>query len=311
MSLTAVRPSRTRRPSGDRPRPTPQTQHDHGDGRWRLTAGETIAPGRHALSLLGGGNRYEAYLAWDDALGSPVVAKLLRPHLIDHDGARLALKREARALSRLQHPVIVRAFDAVLDGERPHLCLEFLDGPRLSTLLRKWGPLSAEQVVLLARQLASALHFMAGHGWVHLDVKPRNIIMTGSPRLIDLSVARPIGEISQISSHVGTDSYMAPEQCDPDRWAEIGPPADMWGLAVTIYETLTQERAFRSDSNGGRFPQLRSRPPRMPAKAPTVLAEAVEAAMSPDPQRRPTAMQFYEQLEPLAEWAHRHVRRVR
>lgn len=92
-------------------------------------------------------------------------------------------------LERLQHPVVVRGFDAVLGGSRPHLVLEHLEGPRLSTLVRRHGPLPPEQLIPLALQLCSALHYLAAEGVAHLDLKPANTIMSGSPRLIDLSVA--------------------------------------------------------------------------------------------------------------------------
>lgn len=277
---------------------------------WALEPGQEIAPGRYALALLGGGNRYEAYLAWDERLFTSAVAKLLRPHLVGDPKALEGLARETRALTELQHPVLVRSFDAVLEGERPHLLLEHLDGPRLSTLLRKYGPLSPEQLILLARQLCSALHYMAGAGWLHLDVKPRNIIVTAAPRLIDLSVARTLAQAQAVTSHVGTDAYMAPEQCDPERFGEIGPHSDVWGLAATLYEALTGRQAYPRSSEDERFPQLTAELPEIPRKAPPPLASALEAALQPDPRDRPTAGELYESLEPLAGWSHRRARKL-
>lgn len=278
--------------------------------RWGFEAGDEIVPGRRALQLLGGGDRYEAYVAWDERLHLPVVAKVLRPHLLDNLRARTAIAAEAEALDRLQHPVLVRSFGAVLDGDRPHLVLEFLDGPRLSTLIRKFGPLASEQLVPLARQISSAIQFMAGEGWVHLDVKPSNIVMTSSPRLIDLSVARTHAGVSLIKRPVGTDAYMAPEQCDPERFSQIGSPADVWGLGVTVFEALAARKAFPPDGIS-RYPQLRLEPPPLPDKAPPALAAAVRACLVDDPARRSTAAGFDDLLEPLAEWSSRAVRRLR
>lgn len=277
---------------------------------WKFRPGDAIGPGRHALKLLGGGERYEAYVAWDDRMHLPVVAKVLRPHLVHDPSARAAITAEAGALERLQHPVLVRSFGAYLDNDRPHLVLEFLDGPRLSTLIRTYGPLAAEQLVPLASRLCSALQFMAHEGWAHLDVKPRNIVMTSSPRLIDLSVAREIDAARRISRPVGTDAYMAPEQCDPDRFSEIGPPADIWGLGATMFEALAGRQAFPV-GQGDRFPQLRSGPPPLPDKAPPVLADAVRACLENDPARRPTAAELDDLVEPLGEWSARAIRRLR
>lgn len=277
---------------------------------WAFDAGDEIAPGRRALKLLGGGDRYEAYVAWDERLYIPVVAKLLRPHLLDDSRSRAAIAAEATALERLQHPVLVRSFGAVLDGARPHLVLELLDGPRLSTLVRRYGPLAAEQLVPLARQLCSALQFMASAGWVHLDVKPRNIIMTASPRLIDLSVARPIAAARAVRRPVGTDAYMAPEQCDPGRFAEMGPPSDVWGLGATLFEALAGKPAFPSDG-ARRFPQLRAASPAVPDKAPPALAAAIAACLQDDAAKRPTAIEVSQLIEPLVDWSARGLRRLR
>jgi serine/threonine protein kinase len=277
---------------------------------WRFHAGDEIAPGRRALKLLGGGDRYEAYVTWDDRLHLPVVAKLLRPHLVGDPNARAAIAAEALALETLEHPVLVRCFGAVLDGARPHLVLEFLDGPRLSTLSRKFGPLAAEQLVPLARRVCSALAFLAGEGWVHLDVKPRNIVMTSSPRLIDLSVTRRVEAARRSNRPIGTDAYMAPEQCDPARFAEIGPAADVWGLGATLFEAIAGRQAFPAGP-GRTFPQLRGAAPALPDKVPPALAMAISACLANDPIARPTAVELDDLLEPLAEWSARAVRRLR
>jgi serine/threonine protein kinase len=278
--------------------------------RWRFAAGEPIAPGRFALELLGGGHRYEAYVCWDERLHATVVAKLLRPGLVDDDRSRAMLAAEADALRGLQHPVLVRSFGAVLEGERPHLVLEHLEGPRLSTLVRRFGPLAAEQIIPLAWRLISALAYLAAEDWVHLDVKPRNIMMTAVPRHIDLSVARPVEAARQIRQPTGTDAYMAPEQCDPARFGQIGPTSDVWGLGATLYEALTGRAAFAPDGVD-RFPQLRSAPAPMPSKAPPALAAAIGACLQGDPAARPGATELGELLEPLADWSARAVRRLR
>ena len=278
------------------------------DRRWRLRSRDELVPGRRIVRLLGGGDRFEAYLAWDDRLHALVVAKVLRPHLVDDAVARSRLVAEAEALARLHHPAIVRAFSAELSAGRPHLVLEFLDGPRLSTLLRRYGPLSAEQVIHLARQLCSAMHYLAAEGWLHLDVKPRNIVMTSSPRLIDLSVARDVAAARALRRPVGTAAYMAPEQCDPDRYAELGPATDIWAVGATLLEALTGRQAFPAD---GTFRQRHVDAPELPSKTPPVLADAIRACLRRSPAERPAAAELDALLEPLDEWAERGLRRIR
>jgi serine/threonine-protein kinase len=264
---------------------------------WRFAEGDEIAPGRSAVRLLGGGHRYEAYLAWDDALRVLVAVKVVRPELVDDVGVLAGLAGEARALDRLDHPSIVRSFDAVLGGERPHLVLELLDGPRLSALVRT-SVIAIEQVLSLGLQLSAATHYLAHREIVHLDIKPANVIMAGPPRLIDLSVALPFAELGTITAPVGTDAYMAPEQADPDRFAEIGPPADVWGIGVTLYGALAKRKAFESTPEE-RFPQLRRRPEPLPDDVPAVFRELLLSTLEVRPADRPTAAELGDGLEPL------------
>jgi serine/threonine-protein kinase len=270
---------------------------------WEFGEGDEIFPGRYAVRLLGGGRRYEAYIAWDDELLTLVTVKILRPQLVEDAGALAGLEGEARALTALEHPSIVRSFDHVLSGERPHLVLEFLDGPRLSTLIRRYGVV-VEQLLALALEVCSALHYMSARGFVHLDVKPRNLIMSAPPRLIDLSVAAPIDDLHRIASQVGTDAYMAPEQCDPERFSEIGPPADVWGLGVTLFEALARERPFPEPRNSTdaalaeRYPQLVAEPASLPTDVPHPLAGVVRSCLEQTPGNRPSARELAEELEP-------------
>ena len=206
----------------------------HRRAAWNFEPGADLGDGRTAIRALGGGERYEAWLGWDDGLCSVVVIKLLRPDHTDVTRSRDAIAREAEVLRRLAHPGIVRCFAAQLDGPRPYLVLEFLDGPRLSSLLRKFGPLSPEQLVPLALEISSALCYMHQQGFVHLDVKPQNVIMGAPPRLIDMSIARSPVAARSISAPLGTEAYMAPEQADPSLAADIGEPSDVWGLGATL-----------------------------------------------------------------------------
>jgi serine/threonine protein kinase len=269
---------------------------------WDFAEGDEIVPGRHATRLLGGGRRYEAYLTWDDALYALVVVKIVRPALVESESARRALEGEAHALRSLNHPSIVRMFDAVVDGERPHLVLEHLDGPRLSTLTRRYRVI-VEQLLPLALELCSALHYMHGRGFVHLDVKPRNVVMSGRPRLIDLSVAASTDAVSAFTRPVGTDVYMAPEQCDPERFSEIGPATDIWGLGVTLYEAVSRSLPFppatsATATGSARYPQLVADPVPLGKEAPPELGEVILACLERRPEDRPNALDLARTIEP-------------
>ena len=273
---------------------------------WELDEGDPIVPGRFVLAKIGGGWDYEVFLAWDEHLHSLVVAKLVRPHLVHDDHTLRSLAREAELLERLAHPVLVRGFAAVLEGDRPHLVLEHLEGPTLARTMRQAGPLALEQLVPLVFQLASVLQYLANEQVVHLDVKPANVILGAPPRLVDLSVARTVEAAARIRTPVGTDAYMAPEQCDPTL-AGIGQAADVYGLGATLYEAIAgsvpfhRPRHFDREDPSRRFPQLSGVPAPPLSDCPPALAEIVSACLSFDPGERPTAGEVGDRLEPLIE----------
>lgn len=271
---------------------------------WELQEGEEIAPGLSALRLLGGGTRYEAYLAFDERLHHVVVVKVLRPSRIGDEGALRGLRSEADVLATLNHPAVARLFRSGIDGERPHIVLEHVEGPRLSTLIRRFGPLESEQAAPLAVEIASALHYLHGLCLVHLDVKPKNLMMAAPPRLIDLSIARSFEAAGELSVPIGTDAYMAPEQAKPSRGL-VGPAADVWGLGATLFEALAGVSAFPRGSDDPdaspeeRYPQLTHQPGDLPERVPDELARAALAAMAFEPADRPTAREIAELVEPL------------
>jgi len=189
----------------------------------------------------------------------------------------------------------VRGFGAALDGRFPHLVLEHLEGPTLAELIAEHGALAPEQLLPLGLYVASALHYLAAEGVLHLDVKPSNVVMGAPPRLIDLSVARTLAEAARVRRPLGTDAYMAPEQCRPD--GRIGPPADVFGLAAKLHHAIAGEPPFAPD--GERFPQLRGAPRPLPRRTPPELVALLRAGLDAEPGARPAAAELAAGLEPL------------
>jgi serine/threonine protein kinase len=261
------------------------------------------------LRPLGGGSAYEAFLVWDERMFAITVAKVVRPDQVEDEHTMRGLRREAELALRLAHPVVVRAFDAVLEPPYPHLLLEHLEGPSLRRLIRKGGSLGTEQLLPLALHVASALHYLHQEEVVHLDVKPDNIIMGVPPRLIDLSVARSLARAARLSGTVGTDAYMAPEQCDTDAApGMIGPQADVFGLGATVYHALTGDKPFprpegarEDDDPETRFPQLVEEPTPLPDGVPAPLAALLLRSLAGEPAERPTAAEFATALQPLVD----------
>ncbi len=317
-----------RRPAPDGATPPPPSNPDEGGGAvpvepehregpagrrrkerpsWGFEPGAEIAPGRSIVKELGGGSAYEVFLVWDETFFSLMVAKVLRPDRAEDPDEIRDLRKESEALEALAHPVLVRGFDAVLDGPHPHVLIEHLEGPTLRSVVKRHGALEIEQLVPLALHVAGAVQYIANEGWVHLDVKPDNIVMGVPPRLIDLSVARTTERARRITGVIGTDAYMAPEQCDPSRWpGQIGPPADVFGVAATVFHAAAgsvpfprAEGARESEDPDVRFPQLHAAPAELPERTPAPLVELLDRALAREPDARPTAAEFAAGLEPL------------
>jgi serine/threonine protein kinase len=271
---------------------------------WEFPEGYEIAPGRTTLKLLGGGNRYEVYLVWDERLFSVMVAKVLRPDLVGEEHALRGLRREMEALEALAHPVLLRGFASHIEGPHPHVLVEHLEGPTLRRLIRKHGALPIEQTLPLGLHVASVIHYMAEEGWVHLDLKPDNLVMGIPPRVIDLSLARTIERAKRLTDYIGTNVYMPPEQCTPR--GDVGPPADVWGLGATLYHAVAGRLPFRRPRSRDedapledRYPQLEDEPRPWRRPVPQALSDAILSCLRKDPAERPAAGELAMMLQPL------------
>jgi serine/threonine protein kinase len=267
---------------------------------WEFGEGDQVSPGRVVLKPIGGGNRYEVCLVWDESLFALGVAKLLRPDQVADEKALRDLEREVDVLRALAHPSLIRCFDAALEGPHPHVLIEHLEGPSLRRLIKRDGAIPLEQLLPLAAHVAGALQYMANAGYVHLDVKPDNIVMGVPPRLIDLSIARTLERAAQTGGPIGTDPYMAPEQCGEG--GEIGAATDAWGLGATLFHAASGEKPFAAgegESGPKRFPQLVAEPRQLPESLPAELRTLIGGLLHRDPAARPSCGEAVERLQPL------------
>ena len=254
---------------------------------WSLGPGDRLAPGRRVVRRLGGGGAHEAFLVEGAGPLGRAVAKVPRPHLAGHLHWLRALHDEGLALDELAHPGVPRHLDTVLSGPHPHLLLEYVPGPTLSTALGASGTLPPAFVATLGCSLARALDHIRLAGWVHLDVKPSNIVLNATPRLLDFELALRAADAAYLVRPTGTWHYMAPEQraagvagAEPPA---IGPPADVYALALSLAEALSDRPLLRREAPPGRVG--------------SVLAEA----LATDPGDRPTAAELADGLAELAE----------
>ncbi|MPZ92329.1 MAG: protein kinase [Actinobacteria bacterium] len=123
--------------------------------------------------------------------------------------------------------------------------------------------------------------------------------MSGPPRLIDLSIARSVEHAARSGKGVGTDDYMSPEQCDPDRFGPVGPASDIWGLGVSLYQAATGELPFTKGSPDERWPVLHEDVKPFAREVPEAIATPLLACLEKSSPNRPTAADLHDELEPL------------
>ncbi len=173
-----------------------------------VPAGDEVLPGYRVESLLARGGRVDTYDVTSLERDCRAVVKVIRPDRLGEERVREGVLTEGALLTTLAHPHLVRAYEFVTDP-RPAVVLETLPGATLAALIDD-GRLGVADTALLGRQLVSVLGYLHRHGWVHLDVKPDNVVVQeGRAVLIDLGLATRPGRIER---GMGTDGYAAPEQ---------------------------------------------------------------------------------------------------
>jgi eukaryotic-like serine/threonine-protein kinase len=254
--------------------------------------GTEIAPGYHVLGHLHRSRAFDIYDAWSEERGCRCVAKALRPDRLEDERAARRLLREGRLLVSLSHPHIVRGYEVVKKPE-PLVVTETIGGETLGHLVEEHERLLAPaDVAQLGLHLCSAVGYLHRRGYLHLDLKPANVVAeAGRAKVIDLSLARRPG---RLPAGLGTWCYLAPEQA---RGGLVGPAADVWGIGLVLHETATGRLVFDDESGSGEtpdYPQLEQAPPPLASlrRVPATLARAVDACLRPDPGERPTVAEL-------------------
>ena len=261
--------------------------------------GHQLAPGYEVIEHVRRGADLDCYEAWSIQRYCRCFIKTLRPDCASDRSAHRHLRREARLLLSLSHPHLVRSYEYLQSqvGQPPLLVLENLTGATLGYILDSGSQrLGAADLGHLGQHLCSALRYLHSRGYLHLDIKPSNIIANhGVARLIDLSLARPPG---RCHGGIGTPGYMSPEQVTG---GNLGPAVDVWGLGLVLYEAATGIQPFdiphRSGSAGSHTSTLSRCELRLARPAPKIrarrrlpadVAEVIDACLHRDPGQRPT-----------------------
>ena len=227
------------------------------------------------------------------SLGRPAAIKVLPRVLAEQPEFVERFLREARAAAQLDHPNLVRVYDAGRTDDSYYIAMELVPGRSLAEELDRRGPLPVARALEVTRDVASALAEAARHHIIHRDVKPANILVRedGLVKLADLGLAKAIGspEVTVSQSTLGTPHYMAPEQARDPR--SVDTRADIYSLGCTLYHMLTGEVPFTGTSYFTVMKAHEAEPIPDPRQArpdlPEPVAQLIRWMMAKRPQDRP------------------------
>ncbi len=258
------------------------------------------------LELAGRGGMAEVYRAMHPTLQRQVAIKLMRERMENIPGHEQIFEREAATLRELEHPNVIRIYDAGESNGRPYLVMEFIDGPVLNRLLEQPEKLDPPTIRAILKGIAAALDYLHQKNIVHRDVKPGNILLdqnSESPRpvLTDFGLAKLIGDttIASQSGIAGTFAYISPEQIQARK--DLDGRADIYSFGVMAFQLLTGDLPFKHENPGAVLiahmlhpvPDAHKRNPELSHET----SLALQKAMSKDPAMRyATASDFVKAL---------------
>ena len=251
---------------------------------------------------IGEGGMGEVYQARDTKLNRDVALKVL-PDLFASDPDRLArFQREAQLLASLNHPNIGAIYGLEESDGIQALALELIEGPTLADRIAD-GPLSIEESLPIARQIADALEAAHEQGIIHRDLKPANVKVKddGTVKVLDFGLAKALeGETggdpsqsptltaaaTQAGVIMGTAAYMAPEQA---KGKAADKRADIWAFGIVLLEMLSGQRAFSGETISETLAAVMMKEPdldRLPAELPAKLSNLLRRCLQKDPRQR-------------------------
>ena len=257
------------------------------EGRTKFNLGPYII-----TDFIGQGGMGQVFKAVHDMMGRESAVKVL-PLSRATPEAVLNFTREIRTQAQLDHPNLVRAFDAGYDGNVYYLVTEYVPGTDLRRLIRSQGPLDMQQAAHIIAHSARGLEHAHQRGLIHRDVKPGNILVTpdGEAKVSDLGLSgfkHLADEDPRSKKVVGTPDYLSPEQIRSP--ASITSASDIYSLGCTLYYAVTGKVPFPGGSTGEKARRHLEETPWHPRRFnPNISEEFVEVIadmMEKDPTKR-------------------------
>ncbi len=274
--------------------------------------------GRYRIEqLISQGGFGRVYRGYDEELKRPVAVKLARPDRPLPEKLAESLLEEARRAAKLRHPGIVSVYDVVREKDQVFLISQLVEGESLAELLQR-RCFSPQEAARLVAEVAEALQHAHDCGFVHLDIKPENILLDsgGGPLLTDFGIAKTREQLAQQEAvATGTLPYMAPEQVAGEVQL-VDARTDIHALGVLLYELLTGQQPYQGSNPATLREEILLRRPVPPRKrnpaVPRELEKVCLKALAKHPQERyATAEEMAQALRRacraavLGKWLHR------
>jgi serine/threonine protein kinase len=255
-------------------------------------------------SLIAKGAVGSVYKAKQELLGRQVALKVLHGYLGADPESLVRFHREAKAISRLEHPNLLTLYDfgMTADGQ-PYFVMDLLNGTTLAKLLTCEGRLDVRRTLTIVKQVLEALSEAHKKGIIHRDIKPPNIVLIDKEetkefvKLVDFSIAKMADNstIDPVQLTVdgiicGSPAYMSPEQC---RGADVDGRSDIYSIGIVLFESLTGKRPFSAkDLVSLMYLHVNDEPPKLSdvepdLQFPAELENLVSSTLAKDPAQRP------------------------
>jgi serine/threonine protein kinase len=250
------------------------------------------------VRLLGRGGMGSVYEVHHERMDRRQALKVINPELVDNPQALLRFEQELKAVAKLDHPNIARAYDAESFGSLQAIVMEFVAGQTLHEMLKKRGRFAVKDACRCVRQACLGLQHAHERGLVHRDLKPQNLMLTqdsGVIKILDFGLAKVVSEnkgaqgLTKTNMTMGTYEYSAPEQAIDAASADIR--ADIYSLGCTLYYLLAGVLPFDYNSDAKLLLAHQNEVPRplveVCPETPQELSDLVARMLAKSPADRP------------------------
>lgn len=259
-------------------------------------------------SLIAKGAVGSVYKAKQELLGRQVALKVLHGYLGADPESLVRFHREAKAISRLEHPNLLTLYDFGMTSDgQPYFVMDLLNGTTLAKVLSTEGRLEAKRAIAIVKQVLEALSEAHRKGIVHRDIKPPNIVLIEKEetkdfvKLVDFSIAKmadnstldPV-QLTVDGIICGSPAYMSPEQC---RGSDVDGRSDIYSIGIVLFEALTGKRPFSAkDLVSLMYLHVNNEPPKLSdvepdLQFPSALEEMISSTLAKDPAARPQSVE--------------------